>query len=310
MPRAAWRTIRVRVLLPALVGVAGAAVALSLGPGGPPTGSAADRFVAGQPSTIRSPLGGTLAKTLHERAAAHRAAIGAGLPASVTVEHVQDRFTGLTYDQVVDRDGAGRALALQRFDSAGRLLAAVRFGGHNPKQTSLPDAAAARATALRHARDLGLTTAGSPLIRRGAADEWVVEWPRVVDGIPVPGDGLVIRTWADGSLHSAVRHDRPLAGRPGRLLAAGEARRLARGRLSAWLDARHAGEWRIAGASLAWVAPNDTFEAAAPDAPGAVLRLAWVVRVSTSGDLAGTLGGLELYVDAGDGRLLGGDVVR
>jgi hypothetical protein len=121
---------------------------------------------------------------------------------------------------------------------------------------------------------------------------------------------VIVRTWADGSLHTAARHERPLAERPGRLLPEEEAQRLARERLTAWLDARSAGEWRIDGASLAWVAPNDTFEGAAPDAPAGILRLAWVVRVTTGGELAAAVRGVELYLDAGDGRLLGGDVLR
>jgi len=310
MSRSVRRLLEGRVLLPVLLGLAAAATALSLGPGGPPAGSAADRFVAGQRSTVREPVEGSKAEALGARAGRHRATIGAGIPASITVEHVRDRFADTVFDEVVDRDDRGRPLALQRFDPAGRLLAAVRFGGHNPKSAALPDARRAQESALRHARALGLAPTGPASVRRGAADEWIVEWPRVVDGVPVPGDGLVVRTWMDGSLHTAVRQERPLAARPARLIAASEAKRLARARLAGWLDARHEGQWRIDGASLAWIAPNDTFEATAPDAPAAVLRLAWVVRVTTSGALAGALRGAELYLDAGDGRLLGGDVVR
>jgi hypothetical protein len=55
---------------------------------------------------------------------------------------------------------------------------------------------------------------------------------------------------------------------------------------------------------------NDTFGAAAPDAPDPVLRLAWVTRAWTSPEQADQLRALELYLDAGDGRLLGGDVLR
>ncbi|MBP1705418.1 MAG: hypothetical protein H6Q36_1157 [Chloroflexi bacterium] len=310
MPRTARRVLRARVLLPLLVGVAGAAVALSSGPGGPPAGSAADRFVAGQLTTVREPVVGAPAKALDRRAGVNRAAIGSGTPASVKMQHVRNRFSGLTYDEVVDTDGKGRALALQRFDASGRLLAAVRFGGHNPKKAVVADAAGARKAALGHARALGLDPTGSPRVRRGATAEWIVEWPRLVDGIPVPGDGVVVRTWADGSIHTAVRTERTLAARPERPLSVAEARRLGRERLAGWLDARHAGEWQIDDVSLAWVAPNDTFEATAPDAPASVLRLAWVVRVTTSGGLAEAVRGMELYLDAGDGRLLGGDVLR
>jgi len=304
------RAARVRFLFPLLLGAAAAVAALSLGPGGPPAGSAADRFVAGQRSTTRTPVGREAAAALRERAAAHRRAIGVDAVASVTVERVEDRFAGLTYDEVVDRNGRGQRLALQRFDLAGRLLAAVRFGGHNPKRLAVVDAAGARSAAERHARALDLRPVDTARVRRGAADEWVVEWPRLVDGVPVPGDGVVVRTWADGTLHTAVRHDRPLAERPDRLIAVGEARRLAGARLAGWFDPRNAGEWQIDGASLAWVAPNDAFEPAGPDAPARVLRLAWVVRVATRGTLAEAIRGLELFLDAGDGRLLGGDVLR
>jgi hypothetical protein len=61
---------------------------------------------------------------------------------------------------------------------------------------------------------------------------------------------------------------------------------------------------------LAWMAPNDTFAPSRPDAPAATLRLSWVARVATTAALADSLRGLELYLDAGDGSLLGGDVLR
>ena len=66
----------------------------------------------------------------------------------------------------------------------------------------------------------------------------------------------------------------------------------------------------MTGLDLAWVAPNDTFAPARPDAPAATLRLAWVGRVATTATLAESLRGLEVYLDAGDGSLLGGDVLR
>jgi hypothetical protein len=72
--------------------------------------------------------------------------------------------------------------------------------------------------------------------------------------------------------------------------------------------------WGLSGVlgepTLAWVAPNDLFEPARPDAPEAVRRLAWLVRVTPTGDVASRLRALEVHVDAGDGRLLGGDVLE
>ena len=77
-----------------------------------------------------------------------------------------------------------------------------------------------------------------------------------------------------------------------------------------WIPAPNRAEARIADRSLAWVAPNDTFEAARPDAPLETRRLGWVITVRSSGALAGSMRGLEVWIDAGDGSLLGGDVVR
>ena len=64
------------------------------------------------------------------------------------------------------------------------------------------------------------------------------------------------------------------------------------------------------GAELAWVAPNDLFAKAGADAPGATLRLAWLVTVEASGSLADQWRRLEIHLDAGDGSLLGGDILR
>ena len=66
----------------------------------------------------------------------------------------------------------------------------------------------------------------------------------------------------------------------------------------------------MTGLALAWVAPNDTFGDALPTSSPDELRLAWIVRVTTSGSLAGRLAGLELAFDAGDGSALGGDLLE
>jgi hypothetical protein len=52
------------------------------------------------------------------------------------------------------------------------------------------------------------------------------------------------------------------------------------------------------------------FEPARPDAPEPIRRLAWVARVTPIGALASRLRSIELYLDAGDGRLLGGDLLE
>ena len=59
-----------------------------------------------------------------------------------------------------------------------------------------------------------------------------------------------------------------------------------------------------------WIAPNDAFAPGGADAPAATLRLAWVVTFGTTGALADRLHGVAVYVDAGDGTILGGDVAE
>jgi hypothetical protein len=62
--------------------------------------------------------------------------------------------------------------------------------------------------------------------------------------------------------------------------------------------------------ALAWVAPNSAFDPTGPDAPGTTLRLAWVAEARTSGPLADELRAVKLFLDAGTGALIGGDVLR
>ena len=61
---------------------------------------------------------------------------------------------------------------------------------------------------------------------------------------------------------------------------------------------------------LAWIAGNDAFGGSRADAPSETLRLAWVVRFDASGPLTERVRSVEIWIDAGDGSLLGGDVVE
>jgi hypothetical protein len=70
------------------------------------------------------------------------------------------------------------------------------------------------------------------------------------------------------------------------------------------------GELRIVAAERVWVAPNDMFGGARLDAPAETLRLAWAVRFEAQGTLAERLRSVEVWIDAGDGRPLGGDVIE
>jgi hypothetical protein len=185
---------------------------------------------------------------------------------------------------------------------------AVRLGWRAPagRRISGP---AARARAATLATAAGLTRDGTPTVTSAPDGGWRVAWQRAVGGVPVVGDGSTITLFGDGSLHAAARRERSLAAAPAATLDLAAAERIARERLVALLGPA-SGQAQVARTRLSWVAPNDTFDGQAPDAPDPVLRLAWVVEVRTVAPLAHRVQALELYLDAGDGTLLGGDLLR
>lgn len=269
-----------------------------------------DVFQAGELGVAQAPLPAAAAAAQIERAG--RTATLLGLPAATrrTATRVVDRFGGRTYDEIAEYDVQNRLLSLQRFETDGRLLAAVRFGLRGDGGTTLSEAGA-RQRAEGLVTTLGLASTGTPRIVAAPSNAgWTVAWDRTVAGIPVPGDGLRIQLWPDGSVHGLSRSERTLAARPTTPLDEAGARSIVLGLLDAWFSGGARGQVALTGLSLAWVPPNDTFAAGAPDAPSAVLRLAWVARVVASGALSENLRALEISVDAGDGSILGGDILR
>jgi hypothetical protein len=271
---------------------------------------ASDPYVAGSDATRVARLSGGLAAATVDRAAAHERLIG--LPATVkrTVDRVVDRRGHRTFDEVTDLDARGRPMAVLRYALDGRLLAATRLGWQPGTGPTLRAGTDAIRSAEGLARSLGIVPVGRPVADGHAANGWSVRWPRVLDGVPVPGDGLRVQLWQDGSFHALASSEHPLAERPAAMISAAAAQAVVGGLLDRWIPAAHRSEVRIVGTSMAWVAPNDTFEPARPDAPAEIRRLAWVINVRSSGMLAQSLRALEVSIDAGDGSLLGGDAVR
>jgi hypothetical protein len=222
---------------------------------------------------------------------------------------VVDRFGGRAIDEVVLRDGAGSRLAIVRMRPDGRLVAAIRLGWSGREGAAI-GTARARARASDAARAAGLAVEGPAAIGRDIDGGWRATWARTANGYDVLGDGATVTLFADGTVHAVAERRRDLAPEPDPRLSSETAERLARERLSAVLGMADVERATIVGLDLAWVAPNDTFDAAAPDAPDPVLRLAWVARVRTTGPLVERLRALELYLDAGSGALLGGDLLR
>lgn len=275
---------------------------------GAPSSQAADPFIAGGRSTRTVAV--APAQTSRALARAADLAKALGLPGVTRrTERLDDRFEHLVYDEVIAADASGRDVSIARIDPEGRVIMAIALGWQPGRGRAIArDAATARAVEV--AGDAGLSVTGQPIVTASAgAGGWSVSWPRTVGGVPVRGDGVRVSLWKDGSFHALSRSERPLAAAPVRRLPASGARKLAAS-IVARQFATGAGELSVAATELAWVAPNDTWAPDRPDAPAATLRLAWVVRFEAHGGLADRLRLVEYWIDAGNGNLIGGDLVE
>ena len=288
----------------ALLAIVGGGLVLA----GAPPSQGADPFVAGGRST--RPV--AVAPSQADRALARAAELAKVLHLPGVNRHAErldDRFEHRVYDEVVATDASGREVSVSRFDLDGKVVMALTLGWQPGRGRAVGrDDAAARGFEVAAAA--GLAISGSPAVTWSAgAGGWSVAWPRVVDGVPVLGDGVRISLWSDGSFHGLTRMERPLAAAPLRRIGDGVARKAA-ARIVAERFGGDAGALRVIATELAWVAPNDTWEPERPDAPAETLRLAWIVRLKTTGALAERLRLVEYWIDAGDASLLGGDVVE
>jgi hypothetical protein len=295
--------VRVSRILP-LVVLAGLGVIAV----GVPTSQGADPFVAGGRSTRAVDLPVSQADRAIARGRQLAAALG--LPGvSRRAQRLDDRFEHRTYDEVTSLDATGHEVAIARFETDGTVAMALALGWH-PGHGSAVDRTAAEARGLALIRAARIDVGSRPTVLASAGSGgWSIGWSRVVDGVPVRGDGVRVALWPDGSFHGLSRIQRPLAAQPSQPIAADAARTSA----ETWIAGRYgssAADLGVVAVERAWVAPNDTFTANGLDAPAETLRLAWVVRFDSHGPLAERLRSVEVWIDAGDGSLLGGDMVE
>ncbi len=287
--------------------LAGLTIAGLLSMGGSAS-QAADPFVAGGRSTRLLPAAeDDLARA---RARGQSLAAALGMPGvSQRVQRLNDLFEHRTYDEITSVDATGRDVAITRVDLDGTVAMAVSLGWHGTVGRDVDGPAAAnRAAAL--ARAAGLSPSGRPSVRSSAgAGGWSVSWQRSVNGVPVRGDGVRIALWPDGTFHGLTRTERPLAAAPAQPIDAAAARVAAETVVAAAIDGFRTG-LRVTAIQQVWVAPNDTFGGPRLDAPADTLRLAWAIRYDAQGTLAERLRSVEVWIDAGDGRLLGGDALE
>jgi hypothetical protein len=243
------------------------------------------------------------------RARAARDALGFPVGAKRSGRHVQDGGRKVAYDEVAEVDSADRPVALTQLDGSGRLLAAVRF--------DTPSTLAARSTQETAARaaQRGLTASGVPVSGQPRVDadstsgDWNVHWDRTQDGFRVRGDETRVHVWPDGRIQSvaSVQHD--LAPAPARTVDQATATTTVSRQLDTWFAGKESAAG-IQGMDLQWVEPNAAFDPNKLGRTPGPYRLAWVANFKPSGQASQSVSLIALYIDAGDGTVIGGDVVE
>ncbi|HWP64112.1 MAG TPA: hypothetical protein VNO86_11645 [Candidatus Binatia bacterium] len=261
-------------------------------------------WTTGEPSTRQLAIDRVATTAAGARADVLRAKLG--LPGRVAaVERIEDRFENRVLDQVTFEDEIGPS-ALVELEPNGRPHLVIALGWRGAKGVAVGRNVALR-LAIAQARAAGFQVAGAPTILE-TAEEWEVVWERRVDGIPVLGDGVRVSLWKDGSFHAIVHWEHDLAPRPATIIDAARAREIAAARFAERFGRRDA--IAIRSASLAWVRPNDLWDPARPDAPTPEARLAWLVSGVPGDPDAVTPRQIELWLDAADGSVIGGDLIE
>ena len=271
--------------------------------------SDASGAVIGSPARVEAALDADATAALLAREGKTRSALGFPIGVSRVGHHVQDGFESAQYDEVTELDSAGRVESVTQFDSKGRLRSAVRLD-------------VGPATGARVAQDVAVKSAQSSALAAGLAigiptstdaDQatrgWTVHWARTQGGVRVRGDETRVQVWPDGSIESVARVEHDLAVAPTNRLSSDAARQIASANLNRWFAGRNSG-YAIQKLDLEWVGPNAAFEPSRIGAAEASYRLAWVTQVKPSGDAANDVWLLRLFVDAGDGTIIGGDFVE
>jgi hypothetical protein len=268
-------------------------------------------WAAGERAIVTSAPDADLAAGIDSRAATLERVLGLNGTAGRRFAVVEDRFQQRRVDEVTYLDQRGRPIGLLRLAPDGRLVAAVRLGYRDGFASGQLDAAAALSKARSLADSLGLTPPPTgPKVRammNGAL--WAVTWPRMVAGVAVDGDGLTVRIWRSGDLHSVTLGERSLE-HPQSLISAERARAALDGLLSSLMSAERRADGKLGAPALRWVAPNDRFRPDGADAPAPSLRLAYVFEMRFAGVSASIIRSVTFWIDAETGALIGGDALE
>jgi hypothetical protein len=280
----------------------------------------AGQLAAAPKAPVAIPGGGTATRletalnadanaVLLAREARTRDALGFPVGAQRTGKHVRDGFVNAEYDEVAELDTAGNVKAITQFDPIGRLRDAVRLDLPPVGGTRVTRDRAA-ITAQQAATAAGLSV-GTPtsIDADPATGGWTARWARTAGGVPVRGDETRAQIWPDGRIQSMSRAEHSLAAAPLQRIGAGTARDIATANLDSWFAGRPSA-YTVQNVELQWVGANAAFDPVKVDAPEAPYRLAWVTQVKPAGEAANFVWLMSLFIDAGDGTLIGGDFVE
>jgi hypothetical protein len=300
-----------RLPFPPALALPVALIAMTAGLRPPSQAADAQLWSAGDRAAVGAPASDPIAGTARARAGAMERALGLEVAADRSVSVVADRFHGVIVDEITYRDGRSRPIGIVRLSEQGVLLSAVRLGYRESfAQGSLSrDAAISRAVALARELDVDLFGAdpGARPTMNGAM--WTITWPRTVGGLPVDGDGVTVRLWRSGDLHSVTVSERPLSP-PTTTIGADRARASLDALLPDLVSGERRGDGSVGDGTLHWVAPNDRYRPSGADAPAPVLRLAYVFVMRFGGPSAALVRAVTFWIDAETGELIGGDALQ
>jgi len=243
------------------------------------------------------------------RAHAARDALGFPAGSKSAGRHVHDGLQNTDYDEVTEVDAVGQTITVAQFDAAGHLLAALRFDSPSGSAPAVTGDAAAL-SAQRGLAALGVTVRGQARLDvNPAAGGWDVHWDRAQDGFAVRGDETRVHVWPDGRIQSVARVEHPLTAAPTRSLGQAEAQQAVIRQVDKWFAGKDSG-YMVGGLDLEWVGPNAAFDSSKVGTAEAPYRLAWVANIKPSGAASSYVRLITLFVDAGDGTVIGGDIVE
>lgn len=265
--------------------------------------------MAKQPGVAATPIYADNRPDVFARAGKARDAFGFPAGVTRTGRHVHDGYQNSDYDEVSELDAAGNTLSLTQFDADGGLVSAMRFDTA-PMQAANSSGDAATKAAQRGLAAQGMRTLGQARLQENAvAGGWDVHWDRVEAGFAVRGDETSVHVWQDGRIQSVARVEHKLADAPTQKLGKAEAHQAVDRQMNAWFSGTAAG-YTTEDIGLQWVGPNAAFDPSKVGADQQPYRVAWVVNAKPTGAAADSVRLITLYVDAGDGSIIGGDVVE